>query len=152
MSRSKRIHVCSLAILCALVWSSSAFAESNPKEDAADALFNAMDANGDAKLSPDEHSAGAKKMFDTMDANKDGTVTPAEMDAAHEKVAGKKTTKADLSSAEKIKTVDTNGDGMLTGEEHAIGSKMMFDKMDTNKDGFVGKAELDAGHAKMMKK
>ena len=41
---------------------------------------------------------------------------------------------------------------MLTAEEHAVGSKMMFDKMDTNKDGFVGKAELDAGHAKMMKK
>lgn len=152
MSRSKRIHVCSLAIICVLGLSSSAFAENHPKENAADALFKAMDANGDDKLSPDEHSAGAKKMFDTMDAIKDGTVTPAEMDAAHEKVTGKKTTKADMSSAEKIKTVDTNGDGKLTAEEHAVGSKMMFDKMDANKDGFVGKAELDAGHAKMMKK
>ena len=28
----------------------------------------------------------------------------------------------------------------------------MFHKMDTGKDGFVNKAELDAGHAKMMKK
>ena len=57
-----------------------------------------------------------------------------------------------MSSAEKIQTVDMNGDGILTAEEHAVGSKIMFDKMETNKDGFVGKAELDAGHAKMMKK
>jgi Ca2+-binding EF-hand superfamily protein len=74
------------------------------------------------------------------------------MDAAHEKVAGKKATKADMSSAEKIKVVDTNRDGMLTAEEHAAGSKKMFDKMDTDKDGFVSKAELTACHAKMMKK
>lgn len=152
MSHLKGIHVCSLAILCALALSSSAFAENHSKENVADAHFKAMDANGDDKLSPDEHAAGAKKMFDMMDANKDGTVTPAEMDAAHEKVAGKKTTEADMPSAEKIKVVDTNGDGMLTAEEHAVGSKMMFDKMDTNKDGLVSKAELDAGHAKMMKK
>ena len=57
-----------------------------------------------------------------------------------------------MSSAEKIKVVDTNGDGMLTADEHAVGSKRMFDKMDTDKDGFVSKAELEAGHAKMMKK
>ncbi|MDP9131683.1 MAG: EF-hand domain-containing protein [Nitrospirota bacterium] len=111
-----------------------------------------MDTNGDGQLSPDEHAVGAKKMFDTMDANKDGTVTSGEMDAAHEKVTGKKATKADMSSAEKIKVVDTNGDGMLTADEHAAGSKKMFDKMDTNKDGFVSKTEFAAGHAKMMKK
>ena len=152
MSHSKCHHVCSLAILCGLALSSGAFAETHPKENAADAHFKAMDANGDGKLSPDEHAAGARKMFDTMDANKDGTVTSAEMDAAHEKVAEKKATKADMSSAEKIKVVDTNGDGMLTAQEHAAGSKKMFDKMDTDKDGFVSKAELATGHAKMMKK
>lgn len=109
MSHSKCHHVCSLAILCGLALSAGAFAENHPKENAADAHFKAMDANGDGKLSPDEHAAGAKKMFDTMDANKDGTVTSSEMDAAHEKVAGEKATKADMSSAEKIKVVDTNG-------------------------------------------
>jgi hypothetical protein len=48
------------------------------------------------------------------------------------RLAGQKATKADLSSAEKIKVVDTNGDGVLTAEEHAAGSKRMFDKMDTD--------------------
>ena len=41
---------------------------------------------------------------------------------------------------------------MLTAEEHAAGSKRMFEKMDTDKDGFVSQAELAAGHAKMIKK
>jgi hypothetical protein len=152
MSHPNRRLVWSLAVLCGLALSSGAFADNRPKEKAADAQFKVMDTNADAKLSPDEHAAGARKMFDAMDANKDGTVTSAEMDAAHEKVTGKKATKADMSSAEKIKVVDTNGDGMLTAEEHADGSKRMFEKMDTDKDGFVSQAELAAGHAKMMKK
>ncbi len=145
-------HLCRLTIVCGLTLASGVFAESLPKDYAGDAHFKAMDTNGDGTLSPDEHAVGAKKMFGTMDANKDGTVTPEEMDAAHEKMAGKKTTKADRSSAEKIKVVDSNGDGMLSADEHVAGAKKMFDKMDTDKDGFLSKDELEAGHAKMLKK
>ena len=153
MNHSTGHHLCRrLTIVCGLTLASGVFAESLPKEHAGEAHFKAMDINGDGTLSPDEHATGAKKMFGTMDANKDGTVTPEEMDAAHEKMAGKKTTRADMSSAEKIKVIDTNGDGILSADEHAAGSKRMFDKMDSNKDGFVSKAELAAGHAKMLKK
>jgi Ca2+-binding EF-hand superfamily protein len=87
-----------------------------------------------------------------MDANKNGTVTAEEMDAAHANVTGKKAANTDMSSAEKIKVVDTNGDGALTAEERATGSKKMFEKMDADKDGFVSQAELAAGHAKMLNK
>jgi Ca2+-binding EF-hand superfamily protein len=128
------------------------FPAEQAKESNAYALFNAMDANADGKMSPDEHAAGAKKMFETMDANKDGTVTSGEMETAREKVAGQKSTKASMSSAEKIKVIDTNGDGVLTAEEHAAGSKRMFDKMDTDRDGFLSKEELAAGHEKMLQK
>jgi Ca2+-binding EF-hand superfamily protein len=152
MSHSTLNHLCSVTILLGLAWSSNGFGETTPKANPVDAHFSAMDTNSDGKLSPDEHAAGARKMFNTMDANKDGRVTAAEMDTAHEKVAGKRATQADLSSAEKIKVVDTDGDGILTADEHATGSKMMFDKMDTNKDGFVSKPELEAGHAAMMRK
>ncbi len=151
MSHTKRRQLCSVAILCAVGLSSGVFAENHPQDNTADAHFNAMDINADGMLSPDEHAVGAKKMFDTMDANKDGIVTAEEMDAAHEKVVGRKAGKADMSSAEKIKDIDTSGDGTLTAEEHAAGSKMMFDKMDTNHDGLVSKGELATGHAKMMK-
>ena len=132
--------------------SSIAFAADQAAPNAADAQFEAMDANGDGRLSPDEHAAGAKKMFDAMDANKDGKVTSSEMDAAQEKLTGKKVSAKDMSSAEKIKVVDTDGDGILTAAEHASGSKTMFDRMDTDKDGFVSRAELAAGHASMLHK
>ena len=57
-----------------------------------------------------------------------------------------------MSAVDKIKVIDTDGDGILTAEEHATGSRSMFEKMDTDKDGFLTKSELAAGHASMMKK
>lgn len=116
------------------------------------AMFDAMDSNGDGKISAEEHAAGAKAMFEKMDADHDGTVTAAEMTAAHEKMAGQKAEASEMSAADKIKVIDTNGDGKLTAEEHETGSKTMFEKMDTNHDGFLTKAEMTAGHAKFMHK
>ena len=126
-------------------------------------MFKRMDSNGDGKISADEHAAGAKKMFEMMDSNKDGQVTAAEMTAAHGKMMEGKADhdqKAEkgmekgkeMSAADKIKVVDGNADGVLTAEEHAAASKSMFDKMDTNHDGFLSKTELMAGHAKLMQK
>jgi Ca2+-binding EF-hand superfamily protein len=114
--------------------------------------FQAMDANHDGKVTRDEHSAAARKMFVAMDANKNHKVTAAEMDAAHAKVTGQKAKPGDRTSAQKITVIDTNADGILTAEEHAAGSRSMFDAMDTDKDGALSEAELSAGHAKMLKK
>jgi Ca2+-binding EF-hand superfamily protein len=122
------------------------------KVSAVGSEMKAMDTNGDGKVSPDEHAAAARRMFETMDANKDGKVTAAEMDAAHELVTGKKAAKGEMTAAAKIKTIDTDGDGILTAEEHSAGSKAMFEKMDTDKDGLISKEELAAGHAKLMPK
>ena len=117
-----------------------------------DAEFAKMDTNKDGRISTDEHAAGAKQMFETMDRNKDGKVTAAEMTAAHQRITGRKATKSDMSASEKIKVVDTDRDGVLTSEEHAAGSRAMFEKMDTDKDGFLTQEELAAGHARMLKK
>jgi Ca2+-binding EF-hand superfamily protein len=114
--------------------------------------FQAMDANHDGKISRDERVAAAKKMFTTMDANKDGKATAAEMDAAHERVTGQKAKKGDMTSAEKIEVIDTDADGILTAEEHAAGSRKMFDTMDADKDGALTETEMTAGHANMLAK
>lgn len=126
--------------------------------------FQKMDSNADGKLSPEEHAAGAKAMFATMDADKDGKVTALEMETAHDQMkkahgvdGHHKANKAhagkmDLKAAEKIKVVDTNGDGALSAEEHNAGTAMMFTKMDTDKDGFLSKEEMAKGHAKMLHK
>lgn len=114
--------------------------------------LRAMDANHDGKISRDEHAAAAKGMFAAMDANKDGRATPAEMDAAHERVTGQKAKTGDMPAAAKIKVIDKDGDGVLSAEEHATGSRSMFDAMDTDKDGALTEAELSEGHAKMLNK
>src|SRR6266446_474972 len=98
MDHSKLHHLCKVTMICGLVLSSSSpFAANQSKANSVDAEFKAMDTNGDGKLSPEEHAAGAKKMFDAMDSNKDGKVTAEEMDAAHEKITGEKAGKADMS-------------------------------------------------------
>lgn len=39
---------------------------------------------------------------------------------------------------------DTNNDGRVSREEHARHADMMFDRMDTNKDGYIDKDEASA--------
>ncbi len=55
-----------------------------------------------------------------------------------------------MSSADKIKVVDANGDGALSAQEHEAGSRSMFDKKDMDKDGYLTAAEIEAGHLAMM--
>jgi Ca2+-binding EF-hand superfamily protein len=130
----------------------SALATSSAIANPVDKEFAMMDADKDGKVSAAEHAAGAKAMFEKMDSDKDGKVTAAEMTAAHKAVTGRKAAKSDMSSEDKIKAVDANGDGILTAEEHATASESMFAKMDADKDGLLSKKEMAAGHASMMKK
>ena len=133
---------------CALA-SSLAMAMSHTKDEKE---FAMMDTDKDGKVSAAEHAAGAKAMFEKMDANKDGKVTADEMTAAHKAVTGHAARKSDMSSADKIKAVDSDGDGVLTADEHAKASEAVFAKMDADKDGFLTKKEMAAGHAAMMAK
>ena len=149
MRSSKLIAVASLAALGGLAMTAGAWAKPDPKVDAE---FKKMDSNHDGRISAEEHAAGAKKMFDAMDANHDGKVTADEMTATQRKVTGAAPKPGDMSSADKIKAIDSDGDGVLTAAEHAAGSKTMFERMDSDKDGFLSKGELAAGHAKLMPK
>lgn len=113
-----------------------------------------MDTDGDGAVSSAEHAAGAQQMFTAMDANKDGSVSAAEMDA-HWAAKGGKDGKADrqkMSSAEKIKQIDTDGNGSISAAEHTAGSQKMFARMDANSDGKLTAAEMQAGHDTAMKK
>jgi hypothetical protein len=111
-----------------------------------------MDTDGDGAVSAAEHEAGAKLMFDKMDADHDGNVTATEMDAAHASMDKDPTHGNEMSSADKIKTIDSNGDGVLSAEEHSAGSKAMFQKMDTDGNGSVSRQEMDAAKGLMSQK
>jgi len=114
--------------------------------------FKMMDPNGDGKISPEEHAEVTARMFAQMDASGDGRVTAAEMTAGHERVSGRKPEKSEMSAEEKIRTIDTDADGVLTADEHRAGSRMMFERLDADRDGFVSREELEAGHAMKMRK
>ena len=116
-----------------------------------DATFAGMDLDQDGKLSASEHTAATRRMFATMDRNADGKVSAAEMDGAHAAVTGRKAQRGDLSSVEKIRTIDQNGDRALSAAEHEAGAAMMFARMDANKDGRLSRSEFDAGHAPLKK-
>jgi hypothetical protein len=113
-------------------------------------LFAGMDSNRDGRISAAEHARGSRAMFVKMDADRDGRVTADEMSAAQPAVTGRSAQAAAMSSADKIRVIDTNGDGVLSAAEHADGSKAMFAKMDRNKDQRLSRAEYTAGHKQLM--
>ena len=157
---ARKIYAATLCAGCAL--SLAAFAG-----DGGHDKMSKMDTDGNGQISASEHDAGAKKMFEKMDADHDGQVTATEMDAGHEareaaaqdtrsQSTGAEASRLDksekhgMSSAQKIKKFDTNGDDAISAAEHATGAKEMFGKMDKDGSGSLTAAEMRAGHEKMM--
>lgn len=103
-----------------------------------------LDTDGDGMVSASEHAAGSQKMFESMDANSDGNVTATEMDAAHQARMKEGKSTMPMSSADKIKSKDTNGDGQLSAAENAAGAQRNFAKMDANHDGNLSQTEIRA--------
>lgn len=147
-----------LTVALATAAAAGAYAGDTDQKDTVAAEMRIMDTNGDGKISSAEHAAGAQQMFQGMDGNQDNRVTSEEMDAAHKPLKAQQgghaahggKTSRELSSAEKIEKIDTDGDGMLTAKEHADGSKKMFTTMDADKDGSLTAAEIKSGHEKML--
>lgn len=126
-----------------------------------------MDSNRDGAITAQEHAAHAKTMFDKLDANHDGKITAAEFAAGHQTMTkevrvihrgpGMPAMGMDagmghgMSSADRIKKMDRDGDGKVSAAEHAVGAQAMFNAADTNKDGNLSQAEMAAHHAAMMK-
>lgn len=117
----------------------------------AEQQFKLMDLDKDGKISLKEHSAGAKRVFSAMDMNKDGKVTAAEMDVA-ESDAKSETQEyigppRKLSATEKIRSVDSDQDGMLSAKEHTAGMTSMFTRTDLDRDGFLTAEEIREAQA-----
>lgn len=112
---------------------------------AGDDKLDRLDADKDGKITAAEYTAGSKTAFDKLDANADGKVTAAEMDAAYT-TSKPAVGAAKAPSGERIKALDTDGDGSLSSVEHEAGSRTMFDKLDANKDGSLTAEEIKAAH------
>lgn len=118
-----------------------------PKGDSVniDQLFSKIDTNGDGSISKAESDAYQAKMaanrpdmFSRIDTNNDGSISKAEFSAfmshrhSHAGKAGA--------------TAATDSDGDNDGSQSA---DSLFSAIDTNGDGVISKAELDAYHQKM---
>jgi hypothetical protein len=123
------------------------FALSGPVLAGDDAKWDRLDADKDGKVTQAEYIAGSKSSFEKLDANADGKVTSAEMDTAYATSKPGVGAAKMPSSAERIRTLDTDDDGALSSVEHEASSRTMFDTLDTNKDGSLSADEIKAGHA-----
>ena len=112
-----------------------------PGNNPADMLAE-KDANGDGGLDMEE-SGLSEELFTKLDIDADGLLTEADMPAPPMGGVGGGGGPAptDLMAA-----LDSDGDEQLTVEESGL-SEEEFDTLDTNKDGLVSQAELEAAWA-----
>ena len=108
-----------------------------------------LDANKDGKVTKDEVAAFRKAQTASVDANGDGKLSVDELAVLHLKAM---TDAAKTMALRMVADRDTDGDGMLSAAE-MVGPPVpadMFDRIDTNKDGALDQAELDAAKQQMM--
>ncbi|MBI2825078.1 MAG: hypothetical protein HYX69_10370 [Planctomycetia bacterium] len=128
----------------------------------ADALFAALDANGDGRLGSRE-IAGAAARLESFDADGDGQVSPEEIpdcmtvqlvrerrsaDQPNMPRAARQTRTLPRSGPIWFQRMDTNGDGDV-GPGEFLGTTEQFRKLDADGDGFIAadEAERAAGAA-----
>jgi Ca2+-binding EF-hand superfamily protein len=102
--------------------------------------FTTLDDDDDGHIDFGEYAARSTGKFVTMDSDGNGLVTPAEMDA-HRAALGRPSR---VSSADVIKPVDSDGDGMLAQWENEAIARREFDALDTDHDGYISRAEARA--------
>jgi Ca2+-binding EF-hand superfamily protein len=138
---------------------SESMTESSEESQSLPAFARLLDTNHDGRLSREELSKAAE-LFDRLDRNHDGfldakelTQMPAVASSNEPSInpaaplarvgkGGGKLQRGNL--AQLLKRADADGDGKLSMEEAPPFLKKQFAKIDTNGDGFLDKAELEA--------
>lgn len=130
----------------------SALTQGNP-------LFSTLDLSGDGRLSLREMRTSPKRIL-TFDKDKDGEISPDEIPTTIavtfqqgygnytysrpvQRNGSTATRPAPRDQPEWFTRMDRNGDGDVTLKEF-LGEKADFEKLDTNKDGFIEPAEAKA--------
>lgn len=138
--------------------------------------FQKMDVNKDGKIDSADRQARREQFkdraFDRMDANDDGAVSKEEFGAPRADRAdrGERAGRGDGERGPRMGgrrgghrgggfgggfggpgmgAADSNGDKAISADEYRTAYLTLFDTMDSNKDGNVTKAEMDAHHATM---
>ena len=115
----------------------------------AEQVVQAMDANGDGKITKDEASEDLKLFFGEIDANGDGGIDVQEAQVMVKEMQGQPTTaqpsatppQGEMTAAQLIGFMDKNGDGKIAKDEANDQLKPAFAQFDQNKDGFLDSTE-----------
>lgn len=129
-----RVSACLLALALAPAGPSNA----QTVTDTAAERLAALDADGDGLLSRYEYDSDAA--LAAMDNDRDNRITAAEL----QEFLGRVEDGAE-SASYRLSVVDQDGDGELTDAELRRGLDIRFTWLDSNKDGNVDRAELEAG-------
>ncbi len=106
------------------------------------ASFEQLDADGNGALTRAEMAAFARIRFDAVDADGNGLVSAEEIAAHAGKRAGKRAERM-------LERRDANSDGSLSFDELRPDEDRIakrFERVDTDEDGAISKAEFDAAH------
>jgi Ca2+-binding EF-hand superfamily protein len=148
LSELERIHTVKkaslLTLLTALALGPSALAQepgAHPHPGFGPRFFAQLDANSDGQVSRDELHAGIQRRFVEIDADKNGKITESEV----QQHSAEKMQERQEHGAEHLKAADKNHDGKWTKDELSRMPDGMFKKLDTNNDGVLTAAELEAG-------
>ena len=129
-----RVSACLLALALAPPGTSNA----QTVTDTAAERLAALDADGDGLLSRYEYDSDAA--LAAMDNDHDSRITPEELQTFLGRVED-----GAESASYRLSVVDHDGDGELTDAELRRGLDIRFTWLDSNKDGNVDRAELEAG-------
>src|SRR5262249_18477196 len=110
-------------------------------------FLKAADANKDGVIDQSEFQASRDKWFADLDTNKDGFVTADELKAFGDKMHAESAKKHGDQAQANSNGADTDKDG----KKRDFGARIM-ERVDTDKDGKISKAEFDAAGQKMFAK
>ena len=153
----KTALIAALAGVFAVTAAAPSFAAQDPakKEKRINRLIKRADLNGDGKISQSEMSRGLAVTFAKLDTNADGKLDSSEISNAKSvlKADRKRAKEAGEGRVQFVKfpvkrvnkhfdRIDANGDGALSkGEVEQIASSM-FQRRDTNNDGYISAADF----------
>ena len=98
--------------------------------------FDDADADKDGRLSRDEYLASRERQFDNFDTNDDGVISSN--DLVH--MPTPRTLLAEIDRL--LGPLDTNGDRVITRAELQAAGTPMFDRADSDQDGFLTEREM----------
>lgn len=123
--------------------------------------FDAIDSDGDGKITAAEIKAHADQRFATADTNGDGFVDAAEMQV---RMMAQAAARMEQRSARMVAAMDKDGDGKLSAEEMRAGPRAgrgansqdrlarMMTRLDRDGDGAISREEMDEARAAWSKR